>query len=215
MSPPPAAPRRRLCKAARHGAARPISGRAARNVNTARTWPRRAGHVSGAAARKAPRGRAQGEGGKRKGKGGGGGARRTRCTAPPLHPAPRTPLTRADFHGGGAPLCSASPCLAASLPLPAVSPCAGCCQRGSQPARPSTTKASGGRAQCGTATADSLRDPGGRNTAPGSCLLVTACAGKHVTVTCLRSLSSRQGAEGIYTARPSPRGAANGVRGRN
>lgn len=66
-----------------------------------------------------------------------------------------------------------------------------------------------------TASADSLRDPGGRNTAPGSCLLVTACAGKHVTVTCLRSLSSRQGAEGIYTASPSPRGAANGMRGRN
>lgn len=66
-----------------------------------------------------------------------------------------------------------------------------------------------------TASADSLRDPGGRNTAPGSCLLVTACAGKHVTVTCLQSLSSQQGAEGIYTASPSPRGAANGVRGRN
>lgn len=83
----------------------------------------------------------------------------------------------------------------------------------------------------GTATvsADSLHDPDGKNriwwvlhtvaTWRGSVtgavqissLHATAYAGKHVTITCLRSLSSWQRADVIYMANPSPQRTTNGV----
>jgi len=79
-----------------------------------------------------------------------------------------------------------------------------------------------------TASADSLHDPDGKNASGGSCTLwlwggsvpgtaqssslhTPAYAGKHVTITCLRTLSSWQRADVIYMAIPSPQRTTNGV----
>ena len=94
-----------------------------------------------------------------------GAAPGTAGTAAPSAPPAGAPLTRADFHGGappqrGAALCRAA-VLRAALRRATCAPGARCplrlraCQSRGRPcprgALPFTTKASGGRAQCGTA----------------------------------------------------------------